>query len=529
MQGEIKTGSIKISRLRTKVLEGEVKIPPFQREFVWDEEQVIELLDSIQKDYPIGSVLLWETNEKLASRREVGGFDLPETDPELPLLYVLDGQQRITSIFGVFCYEDIRKTNEEIASKFDIVFDINEKQFKMAYDVSEDNLVIPLRLIFDNYKFNQYLSSDKRFDEQKSRESAELQAIFQNYELPTVTIKKRGKDEVGIIFERVNNTGTPLSTLDLLTAWTWSENYYLKEVFDNIYDLLETKNFGNFKDKLILQCFSGIIKESAKTSDILSLNPDDVRDQTPVVVNSIKRAIDLLSTEFNIRTDEFLPKPQQFVGLVYLFSKINILSASQLDTLRKWFWRTSFSNRYSAGTDEKMNEDIFFFKQIINCNFNGISKYKSELSDTIFIKKNLTKANSWSRATLLLLACNEPEDLTNGAKIEVGYALSNFNRKEYHHIFPRKFLKDSFSLSTPEINRLTNFCFLPAGSNKYISDKAPSDYFFGVIPQSQKQQILESNYIPLDDDIFTTDNYKKFCEERAKLLFKAAKEKTDET
>jgi len=358
MQGEIKTGSIKISRLRTRILEGEIKIPPFQREFVWDEEQVIELLDSIYKDYPIGSVLLWETNEKLAARREVGGFNLPESEPELPLLYVLDGQQRITSIFGVFCHEEISRTNEEITLKFDIVFDLNEKQFKMGSEISSE-LVIPLRLIFDNYKFNQYLASDKRFKEQESKEAAELQAIFQNYELPTVTIKKRNRDEVGIIFERVNNTGTPLSTLDLLTAWTWSDNYYLKEVFDNIYDLLEMRNFGNFKDKLILQCFSAIIKESTKTYDILSLSPDDVREQTPVLVNSIKRAIDLLSTEFNIKTDEFLPKPQQFVSLVYLFSKTTTLSADKLDFIRKWFWRTSFSNRYSAGTDEKRGYTIF--------------------------------------------------------------------------------------------------------------------------------------------------------------------------
>ena len=171
MKGEIKPGSIKISRLRTKILEGEIKIPPFQRQFVWDEEQIIELLDSIYKDYPIGSVLLWETNDKLPARREVGGFTLEETNPELPLLYVLDGQQRITSIFGIFCNEDISRTNEEMASKFDIVFDVNKKQFKMSYDVSETDLIIPLRIIFDNFVFNKYLASNKLFNEEKSKEA----------------------------------------------------------------------------------------------------------------------------------------------------------------------------------------------------------------------------------------------------------------------------------------------------------------------------------------------------------------------
>jgi hypothetical protein len=528
MKGEIKADSIKISRLRTKILEGEIKIPPFQREFVWNEEQIIELLDSIYKDYPIGSVLFWETNENLKARREVGGFHLPDTEPELPLFYVLDGQQRITSIFGVFCHEKITKVNEEIALKFDIVFDLNEKEFKMTSETNDEDLVIPLKLLFDNYAFNQHLNSDARFDEHKTMEAAAFQEIFQNYDLPTVIIKKRAIDEVGIIFERVNSTGTPLSTLDLLTAWTWSESYYLKEVFDNIYDLLETKNFGNFKDKLILQCFSGVLSESTKTVDILSLNPEEVQSQTPTIINSIKKALDLLSTEFNVKTDEFLPKPQQFVGLVYLFSKIVSPTADQLKVIRKWFWRTAFSNRYSAGTDEKMNEDILFFKKIIANDFESVVKYKSDLSEELFIKKTLSKSNSWSRATLLLLSAKKPQDLTNGVKIDVGKSLSSFNRKEYHHIFPREFLKTSFSLSTPEINRLVNFCFLPASSNKAISNKPPSEYFFNLIPSEIKKEILDSNFIPNTDDIYKENDYSKFCNERAKFLFAAAKQKTEE-
>ena len=395
-------------------------------------------------------------------------------------------------------------------------------------DSNEEDLIIPLKIVFDNYKFNQYLTADKRFEQVKTKEAAEFQAIFQNYELPTVVIKKRDKDEVGIIFERVNSTGTPLSTLDLLTAWTWSESYYLKEVFDNIYDLLETKDFGNFKEKLILQCFSGILSESTKTKDILNLNPKEVQSKTPTVINSIKKAIDLLSTEFNIKTDEFLPKPQQFVGLVYLFSKIIRPSAGQLDAIKKWFWRTSFSNRYSAGTDEKMNEDIAFFKNVVSNNFENLSKYKSELSENIFLKKTLSKNNSWSRATLLLLSTKEPKDLTNGAKIDVGKSLSSFNRKEYHHIFPREFLKTSFSLNTPEINRLVNFCFLSASSNKIISNKAPSYYFFNIIPNEHKEIILDSNLVPRNEDIFADDDYNKFCIERANLLFLEAKKKTEE-
>lgn len=528
MKGDVIPGSIKVSKLISRILEGEIKIPPFQREFVWSEEQVVELLDSIYKDYPIGSVLLWETNETLKSQREIGGFKIPEKRPELPWIYVLDGQQRITSIFGVFCDRKIKVTNEELAAKFNLVFDFENKSFKYEDEITSSSLIMPLQLIFDNYAFNMFMTKDNRFDQATTKEAAKLQSTFQNYELPTVTITKRKKEEVSIMFERVNSTGTPLSTLDLLTAWTWTEEYYLKEIFDNIFDLLESKNFGNFKDKLILQCFCAMISESTKTKDILVLDPKMVRDSTPKLIESIEKAIDLLSTELNVSTEEFLPKPQQFVGLVYLYSRIPKLTAEQLDTVTCWFWRTSFSNRYSAGTDERMNEDIAFFKQISQNNFSGLEKYKSALKQDIFSEKTLVKTNYWSKATLLLMASQTPLDLTNGQKIELGTAMSTFNRKEYHHIFPRTFLKEKWSLSTPEINRLANFCFLPSGSNKNISKKAPSDYFFNLIPKGQKQDILRSNIVPHNDNIYKNNDYKQFIDERSNLLLKIAKQLTKE-
>lgn len=168
------------------------------------------------------------------------------------------------------------------------------------------------------------------------------------------------------------------------------------------------------------------------------------------------------------------------------------------------------------------------FKDIINNKFDDLQKYRSDISEDIFLKKTLAKSNSWSRATLLLMADNNPKDLTNGSNVDVGLALSTFNRKEYHHIFPRNFLKKNFNLETAEINKLANFCFLPSASNKLISDKAPSDYFPTLIPQNQLNDILKSNFLPLDTDIYQNDNYTQFASERAQLLFDAAKEKINE-
>jgi len=80
---------------------GRIRIPSFQRGFVWEPSRVLYFIDSIYKGFPFGSVLLWRTRNPLRTERHLGPYKLRENDPEYPIEYVLDGQQRITSIFGI--------------------------------------------------------------------------------------------------------------------------------------------------------------------------------------------------------------------------------------------------------------------------------------------------------------------------------------------------------------------------------------------------------------------------------------------
>ena len=91
-----------IREIIQEVLAGQIRIPAFQRGFVWEPERVAQLMDSIYKKYPFGVLLFWRTKERLRSERTLGPFELPKPRDEYPIDYVLDGQQRITSIFAVF-------------------------------------------------------------------------------------------------------------------------------------------------------------------------------------------------------------------------------------------------------------------------------------------------------------------------------------------------------------------------------------------------------------------------------------------
>ena len=152
------------------------------------------MLDSIYNDYPIGSVLLWNTKEDLPSTRNIGGFILPEKEKEFPVDYVLDGQQRITSIYGCFCQNTNQVDSAYSAelNRFDIYFDIDEKKFKPKTDVNTSNQSIPIRVLFNNAEFHK-ICKNIADDDEKFKLATGLQSLFQNYEVPIVVIKGRGR------------------------------------------------------------------------------------------------------------------------------------------------------------------------------------------------------------------------------------------------------------------------------------------------------------------------------------------------
>ncbi len=206
---EIIPSSIKIDKLLNRIGEGDIKIPAFQRGFVWNQEQVLDLIDSIYNDYPIGSILLWNSLERLNSTRNIGGFLIPDREPQYPVNYVLDGQQRLSAIYATFCNDraEAPENNQyDIDPKiFDIYFDLLEKKFLSKEDIIVDHPNIKMSSLFDIEKFFEEIAN---IDSKFQKAARELQSKFQNYEISIITTNKRTKEEVGIIFERINNTGT---------------------------------------------------------------------------------------------------------------------------------------------------------------------------------------------------------------------------------------------------------------------------------------------------------------------------------
>ncbi len=226
--------SMTIRELIDAVLRGQIRIPAFQRGFVWEPERVAYLMDSIYKAYPFGSLLFWRTKEHLRAERDLGPFKLPNLMEDYPLDYVLDGQQRVTAVFGVFQTELF----PDGGNWMDIYFDYEagrsaqETQFfALPAEQVEIDRHFPLKALFDTVAYRRATAG---FSDILAKKIDDMQSVFKEARIPIQMFKTEDKATVAIIFERVNRQGVPLDTLQLLSAWTWSEEFQLQEQFADL-------------------------------------------------------------------------------------------------------------------------------------------------------------------------------------------------------------------------------------------------------------------------------------------------------
>ncbi|WP_242038009.1 DUF262 domain-containing protein [Tolypothrix sp. FACHB-123] len=346
--------SYSIRQLLDSVSSGSIRIPAFQRGFVWDMDRVAYLMDSIYKRYPFGSLLFWRTKSKLATERKLGAFDLPSPQEDYPIDYVLDGQQRLTSIFSVFQTE-LMPTNEHnwtgIYFDLEAQEDAQESQF---YALRDEEVIsgkhFPLNVLFDSVKYREATS---KCTTEQIRRLDTLQEKFKEVSIPAQILKTEDRAIVAIVFERVNRLGMKLDTLQLLSAWTWNEDFDLLENFRNLKEDLEEFGFSEVGEDcdLILRCTAAILKKETTPESLLELSGQQIREAFPKVRSGIFGAIDFFRKQLKIAALKNLPYPGLIIPLSAFFAepegKEVSYDAIVYNRLKKWFWRSCFTNRYS--------------------------------------------------------------------------------------------------------------------------------------------------------------------------------------
>ena len=519
-------GSRPLTSLFAEIERGSIKIPQFQRDFVWTKEKSARLMDSLLKGYPIGTFILWRTKEELRSIRNLGGVNLPPTPKGDSVQYVLDGQQRLTSLFATLKgltversgrTENFREMFVDLAADPDGILVSTD-----GSQVPSENCVTITDLM--NKDFDE-LSVPSEFREQVKI----YKNSMQGYLCSVILVPEAKIDTATEIFTRINVTGKPLSVFEVMVAKTFDHDrkFDLAEKANSLIEELTDHDYGTLPDIVFLQVSSAILTRECAKKEILQLEKQAFIETWARTEDSIRSAVDYLRLSLGIPVSQLLPYKALLVPLSYFFANHpNQPSGPMQDCLRDFFWRVSLGGRYSYSLETRLAQDIRTIDVILAGEH---PTYDYPVSPTKeFVEQNGTfnTGRSFIKAILCCLANKKPKSFMNNADVFISNDwLKRANSKNYHHFFPKGSFKGEFA-NDERINHIANITIVDENLNKReIRAKKPSIYIGEFRKYNHDiREALRSHLIDLDSAGVLDDDYDRFfsyrCEAIAKELAK---------
>lgn len=524
------------SELISDIQRGIIKIPKFQREFVWSIEKTAQLLDSILKGYPIGTFIFWQTAERMNEIKNIGNQDIPDTPEGTKVQYVLDGQQRITSLYAAYLGAQIQKSGEKQITDYSEIF------VDLDHNIDDDDIqVITAEKPLGNWiSLSDVLNFLKRMPQIQSNYSDEnfrkiyaYANAFDTYDFSTVLLRKESIDSAIEVFTRINTGGQTLTLFEIVSAKTYDEgdSFDMQEKWSKFIKKLKNKNYEGVSGSIILSLLSLIISKTkeCKRKTILKLDKSEIKRIWDEAISCIEESIDYFRAGFGIPVSQLLPYDSLLVPFSYFFyynkEKPN---AIQRRYLEEFFWRVSLSARYSSSTESALAQDIKRIELILNDerpNYDDIKINLSKPED--LIKTDFRASSSFCKAILCLLASHEPKDFQSNSKVILDNSwLKVANSKNFHHFFPKKYCKNE---NITNANSLVNITFVSDHLNKRkIGSNAPSVYIAQFAEENEKiEQTLSSHLIGLNDFGIESNDYNLFLNQRAKLIYKEIKNRLE--
>ncbi|MGI6406049.1 MAG: GmrSD restriction endonuclease domain-containing protein [Syntrophaceticus sp.] len=565
---------------------GKIQLPDFQRGWIWDDNRIKGILASVAKSFPIGAVMLLETgNENVKFKtKPVEGVKLDnEVNPDL---LILDGQQRITSLYQTIITNEIVTTRNEknykikrwyyidmvkaMDDNYDLeeaIISINEKKKitedfgrRIVLDLSEKeleykNLMYPVCMI-DNYsewrrEFNEYW----RYDREKSIcwDNFEDRIVnsFNKYMLPVIILNKENpKEAVCQVFEKVNTGGVSLTVFELLTATFAADEFDLKQDWQKIKE--EFKNYkllSNVSNTDIIQAITLLATYNRKLSlarqnipdeelpavsckrkDMLNLSLQDYQKyRDPIVRGFIKASKILL--ENHIFSARDLPYDTQLIPMSAFLAVLgnNIDNLGRKKKLMQWFWCGVFGELYGSANETRYALDL---PQVVNWIENNGHQPKT-IYDANFSPSRLhtlrTRNSAAYKGVYALLMGDETKDWLSATKMDVSTYLSE--SIDIHHIFPVKWCEKN-GICKDDYNCIINKTPLSSRTNRIVSGDAPSKYLVRLqkraeVEDDEFQNILNSHV--LSPEFLYNDDFIGFFNDRKKKILQRIEKAMNKT
>lgn len=511
-------------------------LPEFQREYVWSKEQAKQLLVSLYRGYPVGSLLVWKTEhppqiKNDAVDRQARGYTS----------VLLDGQQRVTTLY-LFVKDQIPPyyNKDDIThDPRDLHFNLRTEEFRyfqkqlMEANPEWQRVTACLKPNgIDSYDvIDQMEVKDERsLNRTLSKNLRKLQAIT-NKTFPIQEVGHQATiDEAIDVFDRVNSQGTPLTDAELVLAHIAGKWPNVRQKIKDKQRELQQSDFDfdlDFFTRCMVISVTGSALFKSMTNDIYDRETEEsYKKHWGKLIKVINYLIPIAKESGFIDSSDDLRTNNVFIPLIAYLLKHESFPSQQLKNgFLYWLHLAHVWSRYSGQTDQRLDRDVFLATQKTD----SIKNLVDELLDMkgrIELKASDLEGrgagNPLHRLLYIVSKWRKAQDWQNGGSIRD--TLGGYYSIQSHHIFPKSLLYDNLydsdnHLERKKVNEIANRAFITRDSNYSISNKIPKNYLGKI-----DEQILASHCVPTDPHLWLLDNYEDFLKSRRKLLANAFNE-----
>lgn len=512
----------------------DIVLPEFQREYVWEKEQSKQLIVSLYKDYPTGSLLFWKTKEPI----EIKNMKIPEQKLGT-IKVILDGQQRLTTLYLLIKNKipPFYKENEITKDPRNLYFNINSGEFQyfMKSLMEKDPYWISVTNCF-NEEINVFkVASEKEQDHEErfklsehlTKNLTKLRNIKEKlYPIQTVPDSAR-IDEAIDVFDRVNSLGTKLSDAELALAHMCGKWPQARKVFKAKIAELKKHQFS-FGLDFIVRCITGMTRKRALFETVHKATEAELKSVWKRLERVLDYLVNILRNHAFIHSTEDLNTTNVLVPIVNYLAKYEGKFRNHIERNLLFHWMYSALNwsHYSGQVDQKLDKDISIIYQEDNpyeALINEIVQERGRIEVKPFDLEGRGVQNPLYKMMYFVSKSNGALDWFNGSPLSqpIGEAYSVHS----HHIFPTSLLYKRGKYNSQNYlhkmiaNEIANRAFLTQSTNLSISNQEPIHYLKKV--QEKYPESLEKQFVPINPELWTIENYELFLSERRRLVANA--------
>lgn len=466
----------KISTILDHIDNGSIALPEFQRGYVWNRDQVRSLFDSLYRKHPVGSLLMWETESNTAAHRGDGPLSPGYVD------LLLDGQQRITSLYGVVRGRPPKFFDGNANAFTCLYFHLETETFSFYQPIKmkDDPLWIDVTELMRNgqsghEKLVETLSEVSEIGTRAIKYSAKISRILGILDIDLheekITGGEKTLDVVVDIFNRVNSGGTKLSRGDLALAKICADWPEARDTMKA--KLKEWESCGyHFNLDWLLRSVNTVLTGEAKFQYLHDKSADDIQNGLKKATRHIDKCLEMISGRLGLDHDRvFFGRFGVPVMVRYLDQLGRQPDEKERDKMLFWFAQAGMWGRFSGSTESMIDQDLAAFEGPDG----GLDKLLEQLrlwhGGLRAESGHFTGYGSGARfypVLYLLTRMGQARDWGLGLPLKA-HMLGKMNQLEVHHIFPKAQLYKR-KYSRAEVNALANFCFLTKDTNLDITE-----------------------------------------------------------